>query len=187
MWSRIASRRICRRDAGSPLIRVHSGAERPGDEFVAVSYRGTWYWVADTDLRSKRMFTILVLLFSLVETGDGEPRRPGAHDSCRVGRTMPCVAGGVNLEVVDSGRLAVVGSVAGGWGLSVETPPGLPVCIASAPGRGKCASDGRYHSIPRSRIGRTPPPAPRPSPDPSIPRRSPGFACGVTSRQGPLR
>ena len=64
------------RDAGSPLIRIHSGAQRPDDKFVAVSYRGTWYWVADTDLGSKRIFTILVLLFSLVETGDVSPVAP---------------------------------------------------------------------------------------------------------------
>lgn len=64
------------RDAGAPLIRVHSAAARPDDEFVAVPYRGHWFWVADTDLRSKRMFTVLVLLFSLIETGDISPVAP---------------------------------------------------------------------------------------------------------------
>lgn len=63
-------------DIGPPLIRVLSDTHKPSDAFVAVPYRGHWFWVEDTDLDSKRMFTILVLLFSLVETGDISPVAP---------------------------------------------------------------------------------------------------------------
>ena len=32
-------------------------------------YRGSWYWISDTDLSSKRSLTFLLLFFSLAETG----------------------------------------------------------------------------------------------------------------------
>ena len=31
--------------------------------------RNCWYWINDTDIESKRIFTILTILFSLAETG----------------------------------------------------------------------------------------------------------------------
>ncbi len=51
------------------LIHVRSGPARPADSYVAVPYKGYWYWVDDTDLSSKRTFTFLMILFSLAETG----------------------------------------------------------------------------------------------------------------------
>jgi hypothetical protein len=53
-----------------PLIRIHSGASRPEDALVAVPYRDNWFWIDDTDIDSKRMFSFLMLLFSLTETGE---------------------------------------------------------------------------------------------------------------------
>jgi hypothetical protein len=53
-----------------PLIRIHSGASRPEDALVAVPYRDDWFWIDDTDIASKRMFSFLMLLFSLTETGE---------------------------------------------------------------------------------------------------------------------
>jgi hypothetical protein len=53
-----------------PLIRIHSGASRPEDALVAVPYRDTWFWIDDTDIASKRMFSFMMMLFSLTETGD---------------------------------------------------------------------------------------------------------------------
>ena len=38
----------------APLLRVHSGSAEPDDAFVAVSYEGEWFWVANDDWRSKR-------------------------------------------------------------------------------------------------------------------------------------
>ncbi len=52
-----------------PLINVHSGATSPSSPFAAVHYRNTWYWISDDDLVSKRIFTFLMLFFSLAETG----------------------------------------------------------------------------------------------------------------------
>jgi hypothetical protein len=52
-----------------PLVRIHSGTEPPADSYAAVPYKGYWYWIDDTDIASKRIFTFLMILFSLAETG----------------------------------------------------------------------------------------------------------------------
>jgi len=52
-----------------PLVRVHSGTSRPAIAYSAVRYGDTWYWIEDTDFRSKRTFASLMLFFSLAETG----------------------------------------------------------------------------------------------------------------------
>ncbi len=55
-------------ESGFPaLIRVHSGDSRPTDAYVAVRYRDQWFWIDDRDLSSKRVFSFLMLLFSLTE------------------------------------------------------------------------------------------------------------------------
>lgn len=53
-----------------PLIRIHSGTSHPKDALVSIRYRDNWFWIDDTDLASKRMFSFLMMLFSLTETGD---------------------------------------------------------------------------------------------------------------------
>jgi len=53
----------------APLVRIRSGTEAPADAYAAVPYRGYWYWIDDSDIASKRMFTFLMILFSLAETG----------------------------------------------------------------------------------------------------------------------
>jgi hypothetical protein len=55
-----------------PLIRIGSVAARPHDAFTAVRYRGYWFAVDDQDLPSKHVFTFLMFLFTLVETGGKE-------------------------------------------------------------------------------------------------------------------
>jgi len=52
-----------------PLIRVRNGAASPDDAYVSVRYRNRWFWIDDRDYPSKTMFTFLMLLFSLTETG----------------------------------------------------------------------------------------------------------------------
>jgi hypothetical protein len=54
------------------LIRIGNAAERPGDAFAAVRYRGHWFAIDDHDMPSKRLFTFLMFLFTLVETGGKE-------------------------------------------------------------------------------------------------------------------
>ena len=51
-----------------PLIRVVSASRKPQDSFIAVPYRDHWYWIEDTDLRSKSIFTFMMFVFSLTET-----------------------------------------------------------------------------------------------------------------------
>jgi hypothetical protein len=58
-----------------PLIRILSGPTPPASSFDAVRYRGTWYWIDDGDFGSKRIFTFLMLFFSLAETG-ATPQAP---------------------------------------------------------------------------------------------------------------
>ena len=53
-----------------PLIRIHSGVSRPEDVLVAVPYRDNYFWINDTDVTSKRIFSFLMMLFSLTETGE---------------------------------------------------------------------------------------------------------------------
>ena len=53
-----------------PLIRVQSDREEPDDAFVEVRYRDHWFWIDDRDFLSKRMFSFLMFLFSLAETGE---------------------------------------------------------------------------------------------------------------------
>jgi hypothetical protein len=55
-----------------PLIRIHSSHEKPAEAFVAVPYHGYWFWIDDRDLPSKRMFSFLMFIFTLVETGGKE-------------------------------------------------------------------------------------------------------------------
>jgi len=55
-----------------PLIRIGSAAARPGDAFAAVRYRDYWFAIDDHDMPSKRLFTFLMFLFTLVETSGKE-------------------------------------------------------------------------------------------------------------------
>lgn len=50
-----------------PLIEIHSQVEPPADSFVSVKHRGHHFWISDRDMRSKRMFSFMMLLFTLVE------------------------------------------------------------------------------------------------------------------------
>jgi hypothetical protein len=54
----------------APLIRIHSSPQSPGDAFAAVAYHREWYWIDDKDLASKRLFSFIMFLFTLTETGD---------------------------------------------------------------------------------------------------------------------
>ncbi len=55
-----------------PLIRIHSSQEKPLDAFIAIPYRGYWFWIDDKDLPSKRLFSSLMFVFTLTETESKE-------------------------------------------------------------------------------------------------------------------
>jgi hypothetical protein len=52
-----------------PFVRIQSSASPPANSYTAVRYRKTWYWIDDDDLASKRVFSFLMIFFSLAETG----------------------------------------------------------------------------------------------------------------------
>jgi hypothetical protein len=53
-----------------PLIRILSSPQEPADVFAAVPYGQSWYWIDDKDFASKRLFSLIMFLFTLTETGD---------------------------------------------------------------------------------------------------------------------
>lgn len=53
----------------TPLIHIFSGNTAPPDAYAAIRYRDYAFWIDARDLRSKRVFTFLMILFSLAESG----------------------------------------------------------------------------------------------------------------------
>jgi hypothetical protein len=54
------------------LIRIHSGKSMSPDAFVSVKYRNSWFWIDDGDLESKQIFSLIMMLFTMVDTGPKE-------------------------------------------------------------------------------------------------------------------
>lgn len=54
------------------LIRIESGPKQPEKAFVSVNYLDHWFWINEEDFASKRTFTFLMLLFSMMENEDPE-------------------------------------------------------------------------------------------------------------------
>src|SRR6266404_3683652 len=52
------------------LMHIRSSKEKPANACVAVSYRGYWFWIDDRDLKTKRSFAFMMMLFTLSETGE---------------------------------------------------------------------------------------------------------------------
>jgi hypothetical protein len=55
-----------------PMMRIHSSKNKPGDSFVNVYYRDTWFWIDDGDLASKTSMVQLMQLFTMMDTGPRE-------------------------------------------------------------------------------------------------------------------
>jgi len=54
------------------LINIRSSSSKPADAFAAIDYRGHWFWIDDKDLKSKRVFAFMMMLFTLADTGEKE-------------------------------------------------------------------------------------------------------------------
>ena len=52
------------------LVRIQSSSGKPGDAFLSVRYRDSNFWIDDRDLRPKKIFSFLMFVFTLVETGE---------------------------------------------------------------------------------------------------------------------
>ncbi len=52
-----------------PPLRVLVTDTPPQGAYVAVQYDRRWFWIADTDIQSKTTFAIIMLLFSIADTG----------------------------------------------------------------------------------------------------------------------
>lgn len=55
-----------------PLVRIRAGNEAPTEPFVSVRYQRHWFWVDNRDIRSKAIFSFMLLLMSLAETGPAQ-------------------------------------------------------------------------------------------------------------------
>ncbi|MGO9175766.1 MAG: hypothetical protein ACLQED_06440 [Desulfobaccales bacterium] len=54
------------------MFTIHSSKERPRDTFVAVENRGYWFYIEDTDLVSKEVFSAITAILSMAETGTAQ-------------------------------------------------------------------------------------------------------------------
>lgn len=56
-----------------PLIHIASGESKPSDTFAKVYYGDRWYWIDNRDLSSKAMFSFLLVMLTLADSGHGAP------------------------------------------------------------------------------------------------------------------
>jgi hypothetical protein len=54
------------------LVKIQSSDRRPANAFVSIDYRNHWFWIDDSDLKSKRVFAFMMMLFTLADTNDRE-------------------------------------------------------------------------------------------------------------------
>ncbi|MHC4820991.1 MAG: hypothetical protein ACYTDX_04640 [Planctomycetota bacterium] len=57
------------------LFRVNSSSDRPKSAYVAVPYRGRWFWIDDGDLTAKSTFSLLSQILAL-QSGTIETQTP---------------------------------------------------------------------------------------------------------------
>ena len=53
-------------------FRVYSDEERPDDSFAEIKYQGYWYWIENSDLNSKSVFSLMLFLTTLTNRASGD-------------------------------------------------------------------------------------------------------------------
>lgn len=53
----------------APLVHIAYSGEEPEDAFAAAPYRDGWFWISDRDFPSKKIFSFLMFLMTLTESG----------------------------------------------------------------------------------------------------------------------
>ena len=46
-------------------FKVYSGVEHPEQSFAKVKYQGYWFWIDNSDIQSKRVFTLMLFITTL--------------------------------------------------------------------------------------------------------------------------
>jgi len=46
-------------------FQVHSAKDRPDESFAQVKYQDYWYWIDNSDIASKRVFTLMLFITTL--------------------------------------------------------------------------------------------------------------------------
>jgi hypothetical protein len=60
-------------DTLPPLIRIVSGETKPTDAFAKIYYNDRWYWIENRDLDSKALFSFLLVMLTLADSGQKAP------------------------------------------------------------------------------------------------------------------
>ncbi len=53
-------------------IRIRSSRHKPQQPYAAVRYKGHWFWIDQSDWRTKRTLVLVILLFTLTDAGNAE-------------------------------------------------------------------------------------------------------------------
>jgi hypothetical protein len=59
------------RDSSRPF-HVYSGPERPEQSFAQIKYKNYWYWIENTDIASKRVFTLMLFITTLTNQSNNQ-------------------------------------------------------------------------------------------------------------------
>ena len=62
-------------DLFSNLFQIKSSSEKPSDAFVSIKYRGSWFYIDDTDVESKRTYALFGQIFA-IQAGKIKVERP---------------------------------------------------------------------------------------------------------------
>jgi hypothetical protein len=53
-------------------LHILSGLQKPDEPYAAVRYKGHWFWIDQSDWRTKRTLVLVILLFTLTDAGNAE-------------------------------------------------------------------------------------------------------------------